>query len=170
MKNLNIGLFGFGNVGRGLYDVLQRIDSSHVNIKRICVRDINKERGINAEFTDNIDDIFADKDINLIVEVIDDAEAAYDIVKRALKSRIPVVSGNKKMLGHHLPELIDLQEQYNTALLYDASACGSIPVIRNLEEYYDNDLLVSVKGILNGSSNFILSKIFNEHMSYDKAL
>ena len=170
MKNLNIGLFGFGNVGRGLYDVLQRIDSSHVNIKRICVRDINKERGINAEFTDNIDDIFADKDINLIVEVIDDAEAAYDIVKRALKNRIPVVSGNKKMLGHHLPELIDLQEQYNTALLYDASACGSIPVIRNLEEYYDNDLLCSVKGILNGSSNFILSKIFNENMSYADAL
>ncbi|MBO5830055.1 MAG: homoserine dehydrogenase [Alistipes sp.] len=170
MKNLNIGLFGFGNVGRGLYDVLQRINSSHVHIKRICVRDINKERGIKAEFTDNIDDVFADKDINLIVEVIDDAEAAYDIVKRALKNRIPVVSGNKKMLGHHLPELIDLQEQYNTALLYDASACGSIPVIRNLEEYYDNDLLVSVKGILNGSSNFILSKIFNEHMSYDKAL
>ena len=170
MKNLNIGLFGFGNVGRGLYDVLQRIDSSHVQIKRICVRDIKKEREIKAEFTDNADEIFEDKDINLIVEVIDDAEAAYDIVKRALKSRIPVVSGNKKMLGHHLPELIDLQEQYNTALLYDASACGSIPVIRNLEEYYDNDLLVSVKGILNGSSNFILSKIFNEHMSYDKAL
>ena len=170
MKNLNIGLFGFGNVGRGLYDVLQRIDSSHVQIKRICVRDIKKEREIKAEFTDNADEIFEDKDINLIVEVIDDAEAAYDIVKRALKSRIPVVSGIKKMLGHHLPELIDMQEQYNTALLYDASACGSIPVIRNLEEYYDNDLLVSVKGILNGSSNFILSKIFNEHMSYDKAL
>ena len=74
------------------------------------------------------------------------------------------------MLGHHIIELIDLQEQYNTALLYDASACGSIPVIRNLEEYYDNDLLCSVKGILNGSSNFILSKIFNEKMSYKDAL
>ena len=81
-----------------------------------------------------------------------------------------MVSGNKKMLGHHIVELIDLQEQYNTALLYDASACGSIPVIRNLEEYYDNDLLCSVKGILNGSSNFILSKIFNENMSYGAAL
>ena len=170
MKNLNIGLFGFGNVGRGLYDVLKRIDSQHVHIKRICVRDINKERGVSAEFTSVADDIFNDKDINLIVEVIDDAEAAYDIVKRALKSRIPVVSGNKKMLGHHILELIDLQEQYNTPLLYDASACGSIPVIRNLEEYYDNDLLTSVKGILNGSSNFILSKIFNEHMSYADAL
>ena len=170
MKNLNIGLFGFGNVGRGLYDVLQRIESNNVHIKRICVRDLQKERGVKAEFTDNAEDIFSDSDINLIVEVIDDAEAAYDIVKRALKARIPVVSGNKKMLGHHILELIDLQEQYNTPLLYDASACGSIPVIRNLEEYYDNDLLTSVKGILNGSSNFILSKIFNEHMSYDAAL
>ena len=170
MKNLNIGLFGFGNVGRGLYDVLQRINSDNVHIKRICVRNIDKERGIKAQFTDNPDEIFNDKDINLIVEVIDDAEAAYDIVKRALKSRIPVVSGNKKMLGHHIIELIDLQEQYNTALLYDASACGSIPVIRNLEEYYDNDLLCSVKGILNGSSNFILSKIFNEKMGYKEAL
>ena len=170
MKNLNIGLFGFGNVGRGLYDVLQRINSTNVTIKRVCVRDMEKERGVKAEFTNNADDIFNDKDINLIVEVIDDADAAYDIVKRALKSRIPVVSGNKKMLGHHIVELIDLQEQYNTALLYDASACGSIPVIRNLEEYYDNDLLCSVKGILNGSSNFILSKIFNENMSYGAAL
>ncbi|MBQ5923868.1 MAG: homoserine dehydrogenase [Alistipes sp.] len=170
MKNLNIGLFGFGNVGRGLYDVLQRINSQNVHIKRVCVRDINKDRGVKAEFTSNADDIFEDKDINLIVEVIDDADAAYDIVKRALKARIPVVSGNKKMLGHHILELIDLQEQYNTPLLYDASACGSIPVIRNLEEYYDNDLLTSVKGILNGSSNFILSKIFNEHMGYGAAL
>ena len=171
MKQLNIGLFGFGNVGHGLYDVLKRINSKNVSIVRACVRDTSKERGdVDVEFTSNPDDIFNDRSINLIVEVIDDAEAAYNIVKRALKMRIPVVSGNKKMLGHHLPELIDLQEQYNTALLYDASACGSIPVIRNLEEYYDNDLLFSVKGILNGSSNFILSKIFNEKMGYKEAL
>ena len=170
MKKLNIGLFGFGNVGHGLYDVLKRINSTNVSIKRICVRHTDKERGVKAEFTTDPEEIFADEDINLIVEVIDDAEAAYTIVKRALKSRIPVVSGNKKMLGHHILELIDLQEQYNTPLLYDASACGSIPVIRNLEEYYDNDLLCSVKGILNGSSNFILSKIFNENMGYKEAL
>ena len=169
-KQLTIGMFGFGNVGRGLYDVLNTISSKEANIKRICVRDITKERGVVADFTDNADDICADKDINLIVEVIDDAEAAYHIVKRALTSGFSVVSGNKKMLAHHLPELIELQQKHNVALLYDASACGSIPVIRNLEEYYDNDLLVSVKGILNGSSNFILSKIFNENYSYDVAL
>ena len=169
-KQLVIGMFGFGNVGRGLYDVLNTISSNEAVIKRICVRDITKERGVEADFTDNPDYIFNDEDINLIVELIDDAEAAYHIVKRALQSGRSAVSGNKKMLAHHLPELIELQQKYNVALLYDASACGSIPVIRNLEEYYDNDLLVSVKGILNGSSNFILSKIFNENYSYDVAL
>lgn len=169
-KKLNIGLFGFGTVGRGLYDVLQRIGTKNVEIKRICVRDIRKPRAVEADFTDKANDIFNDPDINFIVELIDDAEAAYTIVKRALQSRLPVVSGNKKMLAYHIEELIALQSQYNVALLYDASACGSIPVIRNLEEYYDNDLLTSVKGILNGSSNFILSKIFNEKMSYADAL
>ena len=169
-KKLNIGLFGFGTVGRGLYDVLQRIGTKNVEIKRICVRDISKPRAVEADFTDKADDIFNDPEINFIVELIDDAEAAYTIVKRALQSRLPVVSGNKKMLAYHIEELIALQSQYNVALLYDASACGSIPVIRNLEEYYDNDLLTSVKGILNGSSNFILSKIFNEKMSYADAL
>ena len=169
-KKLNIGLFGFGTVGRGLYDVLKRIGSKNVEIKRVCVRDLNKARGVDIEFTDKADDIFNDPDINFIVELIDDADAAYDIVKRALKMELPVVSGNKKMLAHHIEELIELQARYNVALLYDASACGSIPVIRNLEEYYDNDLLTSVKGILNGSSNFILSKIFNEKMSYADAL
>lgn len=169
-KKLNIGLFGFGTVGNGLFEVLQRVGSKNVEIKRICVRDLNKPRGVDAEFTDNADDIFNDPDINFIVELIDDADAAYTIVKRALQSGLPVVSGNKKMLAYHIEELIELQARYNVALLYDASACGSIPVIRNLEEYYDNDLLVSVKGILNGSSNFILSKIFNEKMSYADAL
>ena len=125
---------------------------------------------VNWYFTNNPDDIFNDPEINLIAELIDNADEAYTIVKRALNQHIPVVSGNKKMLAHHLNELIELQKQTNTALLYDASACGSIPVIRNLEEYYDNDLLISVKGILNGSSNFILSKIFNESMDYPKAL
>ena len=169
-KKLNIGLFGFGTVGSGLYDVLKRIGSKNVEIKRICVRDLSKQRSVEAEFTNNADDIFNDPEINFIVELIDDAEAAYTIVKRALQMELPVVSGNKKMLAHHIEELIELQARYNVALLYDASACGSIPVIRNLEEYYDNDLLTSVKGILNGSSNFILSKIFNEKMSYADAL
>ena len=170
MKQITIGMFGFGNVGHGLYDVLEKIQSKNVRIKTICIKHPEKDRGVVANFTNNPDDIFNDPEINLIAELIDNADEAYTIVKRALNQHIPVVSGNKKMLAHHLNELIELQKQTNTALLYDASACGSIPVIRNLEEYYDNDLLVSVKGILNGSSNFILSKIFNESMDYPKAI
>lgn len=169
-KEINIGLFGFGSVGRGLYDVLAAIEDKDIKIRRICVRDITKDRGVEADFTASPEDIFADPKINMIVELIDDAEAAYKIVRRSLEQRLPVVSGNKKMLAYHLPELIELGRKMATPFLYDASACGSIPVIRNLEEYYDNDLLVSVKGILNGSSNFVLSKIFNESMDYASAL
>ena len=171
-KQINIGLFGFGTVGKGLYDVLKKIQPENVSIVKVCVRNVAKHsaKAQELEFTSNADDIFTDPRINFIVELIDDAEAAYGIVKRALQAKIPVVSGNKKMLARHIQEMIQLQRDNDTALLYDASACGSIPVIRNLEEYYDNDLLISVKGILNGSSNFILSKIFNEGMNYAEAL
>ena len=171
-KQINIGLFGFGTVGKGLYDVLKKIQPENVSIVKVCVRNVAKHsaEAPELEFTNNADDIFTDSRINFIVELIDDAEAAYGIVKRALQAKIPVVSGNKKMLARHIQEMIQLQRDNDTALLYDASACGSIPVIRNLEEYYDNDLLISVKGILNGSSNFILSKIFNECMNYAEAL
>lgn len=171
-KQINIGLFGFGTVGKGLYDVLKKIQPENVSIVKVCVRNVAKHstEAPELEFTNNADDIFKDTRINFIVELIDDAEAAYSIVKRALQAKIPVVSGNKKMLARHIQEMIQLQRDNDTALLYDASACGSIPVIRNLEEYYDNDLLISVKGILNGSSNFILSKIFNEGMNYAEAL
>lgn len=171
-KQINIGLFGFGTVGKGLYDVLKKIQPENVSIVKVCVRNVAKHsaEAPELEFTSNANDIFTDSRINFIVELIDDAEAAYGIVKRALQAKIPVVSGNKKMLARHIQEMIQLQRDNDTALLYDASACGSIPVIRNLEEYYDNDLLISVKGILNGSSNFILSKIFNEGMNYAEAL
>lgn len=169
-KNLKIGLFGFGTVGRALFELLKTTRPAGVEIKRVCVRDINKKRNVDAEFTDCPDDIFNDSEINVIVELIDDAEASYAIISRALRQGLTAVSGNKKMLAAHLPELIKLQSETESTLLYDASSCGSIPVIRNLEEYYDNDLLISVKGILNGSSNYILTRIFKDNMDYAEAL
>ncbi len=172
-QSIKIGLFGFGTVGQGVYKVLGQTKNAHAEIRRICVRDINKPRKTEVPkglITDNADEIFNDPDINLIVELVDNADASYGIVTRALRHGIPVVSGNKAMIARHLPELIDLQHKYDTALLYDASSCGSIPVIRNLEEYYDNDLLLEVKGILNGSTNYILSRVFDHGESYDAAL
>ncbi|PLX14664.1 MAG: homoserine dehydrogenase [Marinilabiliales bacterium] len=170
-QKINIGLFGYGVVGESLHHVLKHSKTVDAGVRKICVKQKDKKRSLEQnEFTFNKDDIINDQNINLVVELIDDADEAYDIVKRCLQNKKSVVSGNKKMLAHHLDELIDLQEKTDTALLYDASACGSIPIIRNIEEYYDNDLLKSVTGILNGSSNYILSKIFNEGLDYDTAL
>ncbi len=168
---INIGLFGYGVVGESLYHVLQHSKTVDATVSKICVKQKDKKRSLPKDiFTFNKNDIINDKDINLVVELIDDAEEAYAIVKKCLNAKKAVVSGNKKMLAHHLYELIELQKETDTALLYDASACGSIPVIRNIEEYYDNDLLQSVTGILNGSSNFILSRIFNDDLDYQTAL
>ena len=170
-QKINIGLFGYGVVGESLYHVLKHSKTVDAAVSKICVKQKDKKRALaENQFTFNKDDIINDRDINLVVELIDDADEAYEIVKRCLLNKKSVVSGNKKMLAHHLDELIQLQDQTNTSLLYDASACGSIPIIRNIEEYYDNDLLKSVTGILNGSSNYILSKIFNEGLDYKKAL
>lgn len=173
MENIKIGMFGLGVVGVGVYKVIERAKNAHAEVKKICVRDIDKPRDPAIDpslLTINADDILSDPDINLIVEVIDDAEASYNIVKAALLKGIPVVSGNKAMIARHLPELIEIQRKNKVTFLYDASSCGSIPVIRNLEEYYDNDLLLEVKGILNGSSNYILSRVFDHNEPYDEAL
>ncbi len=173
MKTVKIGLYGFGVVGQGIYQVIGKAKNAHAEIVKICVKNIDKERDIDVPeglLTDNVDDILDNDDIDLIVEVINDADAAYNIAKRALKKGIPVVSGSKAMIARHLPELIELQKENNVALLYDASSCGSIPVVGNLEEYYDNDLLLEVKGILNGSSNYILSRVFDHGEDYNAAL
>lgn len=173
MDKIKIGLFGFGVVGQGIYRVIKKSRNAHAEIVGICVRNKHKKREIEIPenmLTDNSADILDNPGINLVVEVVDDAEASYRIVTESLRRGIPVVSGNKAMIARHLPELIELQQKYKTTLLYDASSCGSIPVIRNLEEYYDNDLLLEVKGILNGSSNYILSRVFDHHEPYNHAL
>ena len=173
MSNIKIGLFGFGVVGQGVYEVIRKSKNAHAEIVKICVHDLKKPRQVEVPaslLTDKAEDILNNPDIDLIVEVINNAEDAFSIVKTALEKGVPVVSGSKAMLAKHLPELIELQKKHNVALLYDASSCGSIPVIRNLEEYYDNDLLLEVKGILNGSSNYILSRVFDHKEPYESAL
>jgi homoserine dehydrogenase len=170
-KKLTLGVFGFGVVGKGLYDVLQSTPALQASIKKICIKDPAKKRAITSEhFTTNAEDLLNDEDINVIVELIDDADAAYHIVKGALQKGKAVVSANKKMIAQHFEELLHLQHAHNAAFLYEGACCASIPIIRNLEEYYDNDLLSSVKGIVNGSTNYILTKILEEGLSFKDAL
>ncbi|MFN5416030.1 MAG: homoserine dehydrogenase [Flavobacteriia bacterium] len=171
MRNkLNIGLFGFGVVGNGLYEVLNQSNLLDATIKKIVVKNPNKDRKIAKEnFSYDKSDILLDNEINVVVELIDDANAAYLIVSEALKRGKHVVTANKKMLAENLDNLLSLAKDNNASLLYEASVGGSIPIIRNLEEYYNNDSLSGVQGIVNGTTNYILTQT-NYGKDYDTAL
>ncbi len=170
-EKLRIGMFGYGCVGQGLHDVLNSSKGFKADIVRICVKDRKKKRRIPmSNFTFDRNDILNDPSINLVVELIDDADAAFKIVTTAMKKGKNVVTANKVMVAKHFKELVDLQEKYKVSLLYEASAGASIPIIRNLEEYYDNELLYSLRGILNGTTNYILTLMHNQGIDYNVAL
>lgn len=169
-KQLTIGLFGFGCVGTGLYEVLNKTALLQARIKHIVVKDPTRNRSIDASwFGYDPTEILDDPEINVVVELINDSEAAYWIVRKALENGKHVVSANKKLIAGHLEELIALAKKNNVSFLYEAAVGGSIPVIRNLEEYYNNDSLSSVSGIVNGTTNYILTKT-GEGQSFDQAL
>ena len=171
MQQLNIGIFGFGCVGQGLYFAIKNSTGFTTTIKKIVVKNQDKQRSIDANyFSFDKNDILNDDEINVVVELIDDADEAFNIVSAAIKKGKHVVTANKKMLGLHLEELLALKNEYNVSLLYEASACGSIPIIRTLEEYFDNEELDCVSGIFNGTTNYILTKTINENLSYNEAL
>ena len=171
MRNkLTIGLFGFGCVGNGLFDVLNKSNLLDASISKIVVKNPTKKRSISAEhFSYDKNDILKDESINVVVELIDDAKAAFEIVSEALSKKKHVVTANKKMLAEHLDSLLLLAKENNVSLLYEASVGGSIPIIRNLEEYYNNDSLSGILGIVNGTTNYILTQT-NYGKDYETAL
>ena len=170
-NKIKLGVFGFGCVGEGLFDVLENNLGFKAEILKICVKDKEKKRRVNSgRITFDKKDILDNPDINVIVEVIDNAEEAFEIAVEALTKGKALVSANKKMIAENLPELLLLQEKYGTPLLYEAACCASIPLVRNFEEYYDNDLLNSFSGIMNGTTNYILTEIFTHNKTYQEAL
>ena len=170
-KHLKLGIFGFGVVGQGLYHVLEETKGIKAQILKICVKDKSKKRSLPMRyFTYSKEDILENPDVDVVLELIDDPDAAFEIVKTALQKGKAVVTANKKMVADHMAELYELQKKHNVPLLYEGACCASIPIIRNLEEYYDNDLLSAVEGIFNGSTNFILTKVFSEKKSINEAL
>ncbi|MDQ3278200.1 MAG: homoserine dehydrogenase, partial [Bacteroidota bacterium] len=157
-------------VGEGIYHVLQQTPSLNATIKKVCIKHPEKKREAPEDlFTTNYEELLNDPQINLIIELIDDADGAYKIVTTAFKRGKSVISANKKLIAEHLQELIALQAEHQVSFLYEAAVCGSIPVIRNLEEYFDNDLLQSICGIVNGSTNYILTRL-SEGYTYPEAL
>lgn len=168
---LTIGLFGFGVVGESLFNVLNEKSTFGARVTRICIRDPEKQRSAPATlFTTDPDELLNDNEIDVIVELISDSEAAYRFVSTALRRGKPVVSASKKMIAENLGPLIALQKETGTPFLYEAGCCASIPVLRNLEEYYDNDLLQRLSGVVNGSTNYILTRQARDGYKFEQAL
>lgn len=169
-KRITIGLIGFGCVGEGLYQVLHQAKLLNAEIKWIVVKDREKKRSIpQSFFSYNIDEVINDDDVNVVVELINDSEVALEIARKTFEKGKHLVTANKKMIAENLNELINRSRESNVSFLYEGAVAGSIPILRNLEEYYNNDSLSRVKGILNGTSNYILTKT-GEGQTYDQAL
>src|SRR5437879_3433416 len=117
-KQLTIGLFGFGVVGEGIYQVLQETPTLNASIKKVCIKHAEKKRNAPASlFTTHYNELLDDGQINLIVELIDDADEAYKIVTTAMKKGKSVVSANKKLIAEHLQELLKLQKECGVSFL-----------------------------------------------------
>lgn len=172
MSQINIGLIGFGVVGSGFYQILLKDNSKQkYNITRIAVKNLQKERiAPQALFTNDPFEIVSDPTIHIVVELIDDAQKAYLLVKEALLNKKNVISANKKMLSDHIEELSALAKLQGCSLLYEAAVAGSIPIIRNLENYYAGGFFSQIQGIVNGSTNYILSEMQNKQLDYTTAL
>jgi homoserine dehydrogenase len=168
-RALRIGIFGFGHVGRGLYDLVR--DEPALRVERVCVRDVAKPRGLPRSLvTGDARLLLGDPEIQCVVELIDDADAAFDIASQALLRGKCVVTANKRMLAEHLPALLALQRQHHGILLHEAAVCGSIPILRALDVYHGGDDLTAIEGVLNGTCNYILTGAMEDGLDLAPAL
>ncbi|UYZ57776.1 homoserine dehydrogenase [Hymenobacter latericus] len=166
-----IGLIGFGCVGQGLFDILERHPEAGFAVARIAVKNPTKLRPLPASrFEFQAEALLHDAELDILVEVIDDAAEAFRLVSEALRLGRRVVTANKAMVARHLPELLQLQRQFGGTLLYEAAVCGSIPVVRTLDSYFGQEPLRSVSGIFNGSSNYVLTRMTEGGSDYAEAL
>ena len=170
-QSLRIGLIGFGCVGQGFYDILQRQPHLGLAVTRIAVKSPDKSRSLPADrFSFHADELLTDPELDLLIEVIDDPAEAFRLVGAALRQGRQVVTANKAMVARHLAELVQLQQEFGGTLLYEAAVCGSIPIIRTLDNYFSHEPLQAVSGIFNGSSNYVLTRMSEDGTDYGPAL
>lgn len=179
-KEIGIGLLGFGIVGSGVAKILHshREDLQHklgvpVRVKRVLIRDTTKERETELPkevFTDHLDDLMNDDSIDIIVEVLGGMDDAKIAIERSLKAGKSVITANKDIMAVHGKELLTLAEENRCDLFYEASVGGGIPLIRTLEDGLASDRITSLLGIVNGTTNFILTKMKHEQKTYEEAL
>ncbi|MCG3398665.1 homoserine dehydrogenase [Staphylococcus massiliensis] len=180
MKQLNIALLGLGTVGSGVVKIIeenqQQIQDTigkKLHIKHILVRSKSKKRPINItqyHLTENVEDILNDEEVDIVIEVMGGITPTVDWLKQALSSGKHVITANKDLLAVHLRELEDLAEANGVALKFEASVAGGIPIVNAINNGLNANNISKFMGILNGTSNFILSKMTQENASYQDAL
>ncbi len=179
-KVIGIGLLGFGVVGSGVAKILHHHQEDlayklgvPVAIRRVLIQNKQKERDTELPadtFTDSLDDLLNDKSIDIIVEVFGGMNDAKTAMERALQAGKGVVTANKDVMAVHGRELLSLADQNGCDLFYEASVGGGIPLIRTLEDGLASDRITSLLGIVNGTTNFILTKMKHEKKTYEEAL
>ena len=172
---IRVGIIGVGTVGSNVVKILQENEDIITARSGKCivpvlgvVRDTTKVRDVNLPLSTSIDDVLENPDINVVLELMGGVEEAYDIVKRALKNGKAVVTANKALLAYHRYELKDLAG--DTPIGYEASVAGGIPIIKALREGLSANHIEAIKGIMNGTCNFILTKMMSEPVAFADVL
>lgn len=180
MNKVKIAILGLGNVGKGVWKILQKNENEimkrsgyEIEVAKILVRDKNKSREVEVPegiLTDNFEEILNDKEIKIVIELMGGAEPSKEYMLKSMKAKKHVVTANKLVLANWGEELFKTSQQENVLFYYEASVGGGIPIIREINESLTANRIKTIIGILNGTTNYILSKMTLEGMSYEKAL
>ncbi|MEQ9163929.1 MAG: homoserine dehydrogenase, partial [Ilumatobacter fluminis] len=179
-NTVRIGLLGCGNVGGALIplieqqaDVIEARTGIRLEVTRVAVRNVARDRGVtlaDGVLTRDAMAVVTDPDIDLVIEVIGGIEPARELITAALRAGKPVVTGNKELLANVGHELFAIADEAGVDLLFEAAVAGGIPLIRPLRESLRGEPVTRVMGILNGTTNFILTKMTEEGAEYATAL
>jgi len=178
--SIGIGLAGFGTVGAGVYknltangDLIAQRLGARFEIKRVAVRDLGKPRTVEAPaslFTTDLDALLTDPEIRIVVELIGGIETPLAFVKKAIEAKKIVITGNKALLAEHGPEIFHLAKEHRVPVFYEAAVAGGIPIIKAVRESFVGNRFESIHGILNGTSNYILTRMTDTGMDFRPAL
>lgn len=179
MKTIQIGMLGLGTVGSGVLqmienneDKVQNVTGRQLTVKRVLVKhpDHHQDVASEVQLTQDIADIVNDDDLQIVVELIGGIHPAKEYIEQALKHHKNVVTANKDLIATYGTELSKLAHDNHCDLMYEASVAGGIPILRTISNSFNADKITEVKGIVNGTTNYILTQMSQKHWSYDHAL